>query len=147
MGLRRRIYGEAARICVEAVLPHVPAGFCRARSEKTDEVRHVAAAHEQPSAVDRKFDELGNPPHRLRFNFGGHRRQLPRAYVLIDGRRKKIAQHAERGRTGGDVREKARMTVEGRMVEQQIRRIQKRSRAVLTFVWNSPAGAKGVAHI
>ena len=36
-------------------------------------------------------DQLGDPPHRLRLDFGGRRRQRPRADVGIDGGGEQVA--------------------------------------------------------
>ena len=131
---------------------HVPSGPGRSRCQKAHEVRHVAAADEQPARL-RSFhlrasrfggqvaasarqarvgahraslarracesDELGNPSHGLRFDLGGHRRQGPRAAVLIDGARQEIAERPNRRGARRDVAEKPRMTIEERVVEEQ----------------------------
>ena len=110
----------AARIAGDAVLAHVPAGLRRARGQEADEVRHVAAADEQPAAVDRVADELGDPSHGLRFDLGGGRRQRPGADVRVHGRGEKVAENPDRRRRRGDVPEEARVPVEQRVIEQQL---------------------------
>jgi hypothetical protein len=47
----RRVDAKPAPDSGDAVLAHVPAGLRRARGQEADEVRHVAAADEQPAAV------------------------------------------------------------------------------------------------
>ena len=54
----------------------------------------------------------------------------PRAAVLIHGARQQIAEHADRRRARRDVAEEARMAVEQRMVEQQLRGIRQQRRGI-----------------
>ena len=103
----------------QPLLSHVPRGFGRASGEEADEVRHVAAADQQPAAAGGKPDQLGNPPHGLPFDLGRERRQPPRPDVLVERGRQEIAEHPDRRGARGDVAEKARMPVEERVVEQQ----------------------------
>ena len=83
----------------------------RAASE-AHEVRHVAAADQQSAAAGGKPDQLRDPSHGLGFDFGRERRQAPRAHVLIQRRRQKVAEHADRRRARGDVAEEPRVPVE-----------------------------------
>ena len=126
--------------------PHVPAGLRRARRQEADEVRHVAAAHEQPAAAGRVADELGNPPHRLRLDLGGRRRERPRAHVRVHRRGEQVAQHANRSRRRRDVPEKARMPVEERVAEQEPRRFFEQRPRVRARLWERPTEAERVAH-
>ena len=45
----------------------------------------------------RESNELGNPSHRLRFDLGCHRRQIPGSAILIDRGREEFAKDADRG--------------------------------------------------
>ena len=78
----RRVDAKLRRQRTQAGGPHVRCRLGGARGEEADEVRHVAAAHQQPAGVGRKSDQLGDPANRLRFDLGRHRRQAPRADVL-----------------------------------------------------------------
>ena len=103
----------------QPLLPHVPRGLGRASRDEADEVRHVAAADQQPAAAGGKPDQLGDPPHGLRFDLGRERRQPPRPDVLVERGGQEIAEHPDRRGTRRDVAEEARMPVEERVVEEQ----------------------------
>src|SRR5215469_16571106 len=63
----------------DAFLAHVPVSLRGTRGEEADEVRHVATTDEEPAAVRRVADQLGDPPHGLLLNFRGGGRQHPRS--------------------------------------------------------------------
>ncbi len=86
--------------------------------------------NEQPAAIDRVPDELGDPSHRLRLYFGGGRRQCPGADVGVDRRGEQVAQHANRRWRRSDVAKEARMPVEQGMIEQQLCRALEKQRGV-----------------
>ena len=72
---------------------------------------------------------VGDPSHRLRLDLGGGRRQRPGADVRVDRRGEKVAENPDRRRRRGDVPEEARVSVEQRVIEQQLcRPFQQRSR-------------------
>ncbi len=105
------------------------AGLRGAGGEEADEVRHVAAAHQQAVAVGGKPNQLGDPADGLRFDLGGDRRQPPGADVLVDRRRQQIAERADRRGARRDVAEESRMSVEERVLEEQLRRfVEQRTR-------------------
>ena len=118
-----RTRAARAGVAGDAFLAHVPARLRRARRQEADEVRHVAAAHQQPAAVVRVADQLGDPAHRLRLDLGRGRRQRPGADIRIDRRGQEVAEDADRRRRRRDVAEEARMPVEQRVLEQQSRRL------------------------
>ena len=68
---RRRRPSPPAMPCVA----HVPAGLRGARRQEADDVRHVAAADEQPAALGGVADQLGDPAHRLTLDLGRGRRR------------------------------------------------------------------------
>jgi hypothetical protein len=118
MRFDRRVHAEpAARASGDAVLPYVPAGLGRTRGEEANDVCHVAAADEQPPAIDRVADELGDPSHRLCLDLGRRRREVPGANVRVQRGGEKVAEHTDRGWRRGDVAEEARMRIEERMFE------------------------------
>ena len=122
---RVRLGGDVddERAARHALRAHVPPGLRRARREKAEEVRRVAAAHEQARAAGRQADELGDPADGLQLHFGGERRQVPRADVLVERGGQEVAEHADRRRARRDVAEEARVAVEERVIEQQPRRV------------------------
>jgi hypothetical protein len=99
--------------------PHVAARLRGSRGEETDEIRHVAAAHEQPAGVGGKPDQLGDPADRLPLDFRRHRRQPPCADVRVHRRREQIAERPDRRGARRDVAEEARVAVEQRMLEEE----------------------------
>ena len=117
----RRVDAQRRRASPRSPAVRTSGGFGGAGGEEADEVRHVAAAHQQAAAVGRKPDQLGNPADGLRFDLGGHRRQPPCADVLVDGRRQQIAERADGRRARRDVAEEPRMSVEQRVLEEQSR--------------------------
>ena len=69
--LHRGIHAERASLLSgNAMFTNVPAGHRRARGHETDEVRHVAAADEQPAAIYPVAAERGDPAYGLRFDLG-----------------------------------------------------------------------------
>ena len=68
-------------------------------------------------------DQLGDPAHGLRLDLGGGRRERPGADVRVDRRGEQVGEHADRRRRRGDVAEEARVPVEQRVLEQQLRRL------------------------
>ena len=66
VGLGGPIQPQApARRVDHALVAHVPAGLRGARRQEADDVRHVAAAHEEAAALRREVDQLGDPPNGL----------------------------------------------------------------------------------
>ena len=130
----RRIHQQSL-LAGQTLPAHVPRGLRRPSREDTDEVRHVAAAHQETAAPGGIPDELGNPPHRLRFDFGREWSEAKCADVLVDHRRQKIAERSERGGTRRDVAEKTRMAVDERMLEEQARRVAEHGVRGLAVVW------------
>ena len=100
------------------VLPHVPSRPRGARRQKTHDVGLIPATDQQAAALGRVANQLRDPADGLDFELGRGRREAPRAHVGVQGRRKKVAQDADRRRRRGDVAEEARMRVEQRVVEQ-----------------------------
>src|SRR5262245_66036779 len=99
MGLDRPLHTESATgVSAQALLAHIPARLCLTCREETDEIRHVAAADEEPAAIKWIADQLCNPSHGLRFDFRGGRRQDEGPDVRVDGRREKIAEDSDRRR-------------------------------------------------
>ena len=88
------------------------AAFGLARSEKADDVGHVAAADEQASAIGGVVEHLRDPANGLRLDLAGHGREQPRSAIGIHGGSEQFAQCADgRGRRG-DVTPEARMRIE-----------------------------------
>ena len=92
--LHRRVNQQSPFLARQTLLSHVPRGLGRASGDETDEVRHVAAADQQPAAPGGKPDQFGNPPHRLPLDLGGERRQPPHL-CLVGGDRREIAEHPD----------------------------------------------------
>lgn len=114
----------ACRLPGNAVLAYVPVDFRSAGGpsrHEADEVGHIAAAHEQPSALDGITNERRDPPHRLRFELGRSRRERPCADVRVHRGGEEIAKDSNRGGRRRDVVEEARMSVEQRVIEQRLR--------------------------
>jgi hypothetical protein len=112
-----------SRISRNAALAGIPTRLGCACSEKADEVRYIAAAEEQPAAIDGVANEFSDPTHGLRFNFGGSWRECPCANVRIHRRGEKVAENPNRRRRRGDVSEETRMSIESRVGEQQLCRL------------------------
>ena len=83
-----------------------------ARSQEADEVRHIAAAEEQPTATDRIANELGDPSYGLGLDLGGGWRERPCADVRVYSRGEKITENPKRRRRRGDVSEETRVSIE-----------------------------------
>src|SRR4029079_1141611 len=116
MGLRRTVDAERSSASAEdALLADVPSGFRSARGEEAHDVRHVAAAHEQPAAVSPIANEGRNPPDGFGLDFGGRRREHERPDIRVNGRGEELAENADGRRSRSDVSVKPRMTVEQRM--------------------------------
>ena len=75
------------------------------RRQQADDVRHVAAAHEQAAAAVWIADQLGDPADGLDFDLGRRGRQRPGADVGVHRRGEKVAEDADRRRRRGDVAE------------------------------------------
>src|SRR6185369_15311605 len=111
--LCRPIDAESPTGCAdETLLAHIPAGLGLTRGEETDEIRHVAAAHEKPAAIGRVANQFSDPPHGLRFDFRRGRRQDERPDVCVESRRQKIAEDSNWRWRRCDVPEKSRMRIE-----------------------------------
>ena len=116
------IHQEPWTRSVMTVATDVPPGTRGACGEEADEVRHVAAAHEQSPAAGRIANELGDPANRLCLDLGRRRRQRPRADIGVQRGREEVTEHPDRRRRRGDVSEELRVRVEERVVEQLLRR-------------------------
>ena len=119
VGFGRGIDEQLPPVARQPFLSHVPRRLRRAGRDDADEVGHVAAADQQAAAARRIANQLGNPADSLPFDLGRERRQPRGSNVLVQSGCQKIAEHPDRRRAGSDIAEKARMSVEERMVEEQ----------------------------
>src|SRR5262245_43608609 len=95
----------------------IPSCFGLPRSEEANEVRHISAAHKYAATMGWKAKQLGDPAYRLGFDFACHRREEPRAGVLIDGRGQKVPQDSNRRGRGRNITPEAWVTIEKRVIK------------------------------
>jgi hypothetical protein len=96
MGLCGRVDAQAPRGGIgEPLRADVPRRGRAACREQADDVRHVAAAHEEPAAGGGVADQFRDPAHRLRLDLGGHRSEPPGTDVRIHGGGQQVAEHAD----------------------------------------------------
>ena len=90
------------------------------RGEKANKVGHVAAADNQPAAITRVAHQLRDPADRLLFDRTRDRGERPSANIRVDRRSEEFAERANGRRRRGNIAPKARMTIQKRMIEQQL---------------------------
>src|SRR5206468_8221150 len=89
-----RIHSKlASRIPGNPQIAYIPTRFRRARRQKADQVRHVAATEEQAAAAIRVADEGSDPSYGLGLDLRSSGREYPRADIRVHGRGEKVAKN------------------------------------------------------
>ena len=124
MGLGRSVEAHAPRPRPgHAFGAQVPIGARAARGEGADDVAHVAAAHEQATAVGGIAQKLGHPAHRLGLDLGRRGHQVPGRDVGADRGREEVRQHAHGCGRASDVAPRPGVAAVADVIEQQVRRL------------------------
>jgi hypothetical protein len=106
------------------LLAHVPPRHGRARRQEPDEVRHVAAAHQQAAPPAGKPISSAIQRTVCSSISVAERRQVHAPTFWLSAARQEVAEHADRRRARRDVAEEARVPVEQRVIEQQPRAVE-----------------------